>query len=39
MNALIELDKYYKNVKKDYEAFQETQKIWAKIMEHFTSKK
>ena len=38
MNALIELDKYYENVKKDYEAFQETQKIWAKIMEHFASK-
>jgi len=39
MNALIELDKYYKNVEKDYNAFQETQKIWAKIMEHFTCKK
>jgi len=39
MNALIELDKYYKNVEKDYNAFQETQKIWAKIMEHFAGKK
>ena len=39
MNVLIELDKYYKNVEKHYAAFQETQKLWAKIMEHFASKK
>lgn len=38
MNVLIELDKYYKNVEKHYAEFQETQKLWAKIMEHFASK-
>ena len=34
MNILTELDKYNKNVKKHYREFQETQRIWAKIMEH-----
>ena len=36
INILAELEKYHKNVKKHYRQFQETQRIWAKIMEHFT---
>jgi len=36
INVLAELEKYHKNVKKHYREFQETQRIWAKIMEHFT---
>ena len=36
INVLAELEKYHKNVKKHYRQFQETQRIWAKIMEHFT---
>ena len=35
INVLAELDKYHKNVKKHYHEFLETQRIWAKIMEHF----
>ena len=35
MNVLAELEKYHKNVKKHYREFLETQRIWAKIMEHF----
>lgn len=35
MKVLAELDKYNKNVKKHYHEFHETQRIWAKIMEHF----
>ncbi|HEY8908720.1 MAG TPA: hypothetical protein VIM51_00330 [Desulfosporosinus sp.] len=35
MNVLVELEKYHKNVKKHYHEFHETQRIWAKIMEHF----
>ncbi|MDR3586559.1 MAG: hypothetical protein P4L59_14780 [Desulfosporosinus sp.] len=35
MNVLAELEKYHKNVKKHYHEFHETQRIWAKIMEHF----
>jgi len=35
MNVLAELDKYHKNVKKHQREFLETQRIWAKIMEHF----
>lgn len=35
MNVLTELEKYHKNVKKHYHDFLETQRIWAKIMEHF----
>ncbi|WP_339061061.1 hypothetical protein [Tepidibacillus marianensis] len=30
-----ELEKYHRNVKKHYREFLETQRIWAKIMEHF----
>ncbi len=35
INVLAELEKYNKNVKKHYAEFIETQRIWAKIMEHF----
>jgi len=35
INVLAELEKYNKNVKKHYHEFQETQRIWAKIMDHF----
>lgn len=35
MDVLPELEKYHKNVKKHYSEFIETQRIWAKIMEHF----
>ncbi|HEY8910627.1 MAG TPA: hypothetical protein VIM51_10175 [Desulfosporosinus sp.] len=35
MNVLAELEKYHENVKKHYYEFLETQRIWAKIMEHF----
>lgn len=35
MNVIAELEKYHKNVKKHYHEFLETQRIWAKIMEHF----
>ncbi len=34
-NILSELEKYHKNVEKHYLEFLETQRIWAKIMEHF----
>jgi len=36
MKVLAELDKYHKNVKKHHREFIEMQRIWAKIMEHFT---
>ena len=35
INVLGELEKYHKNVEKHYHVFLETQRIWAKIMEHF----
>jgi hypothetical protein len=35
INVLVELEKYHKNVEKHYREFLETQRIWAKIMEHF----
>lgn len=35
MNILTELEKYHKDVKTHYHDFLETQRIWAKIMEHF----
>lgn len=35
MKVLSELEKYNKNVKKHYGEFRETQRIWARIMEHF----
>ncbi|HVJ48448.1 hypothetical protein [Desulfitobacterium sp.] len=35
INVLAELEKYHKNVKKHYHEFLETQRIWAKIMDHF----
>lgn len=38
MNGLGELEKYDRNVGQHYKAFQETQAIWAKIMEHFAQK-
>jgi len=38
VNIIAELEKYHKNVKKHYHEFQETQRIWAKIMEHFASR-
>jgi len=37
MKILPELEKYNKNVEKHYHEFQETQKIWAKIMDHFVN--
>ncbi len=33
-NILKELEKYHKNVQKHYHAYQETQEVWAKMMEH-----
>ena len=39
MNVLAELEKYNKNVKKHYHEFLETQRIWAKIMEHLALNK
>lgn len=38
-SLLYEFDKYHRNVKKHYAQFQETQRIWAKIMEHFAIQK
>lgn len=35
INILAELEKYHKNVKKHYKEFEETQRVWAKIMNHF----
>ena len=39
MNILSELEKYHKNVNKHYNEFLDTQRIWAKIMKHFTNRK
>ena len=36
INVLAELEKYHRNVAKHHREFLETQRIWAKIMEHFT---
>jgi hypothetical protein len=38
MNVLDELEKYHKNVEKHYGEFDETKRIWAKIMEHFAQR-
>jgi len=35
MNVLAELNNYHENVDKHYREFLATQRIWAKIMEHF----
>jgi hypothetical protein len=35
IKVLAELEKYHRNVEKHYREFLETQRIWAKIMEHF----
>ena len=35
IDVLAELETYHKNVEKHYREFLETQRIWAKIMEHF----
>jgi len=35
IKVLTELEKYHRNVEKHYREFLETQRIWAKIMEHF----
>jgi hypothetical protein len=35
IKVLDELEKYHNNVEKHYREFLETQRIWAKIMEHF----
>ncbi|MDF2882548.1 MAG: hypothetical protein K0R54_3105 [Clostridiaceae bacterium] len=35
IKVLAELEKYNRNVEKHYHEFLETQRIWAKIMEHF----
>ena len=39
IKILAELEKYHKNVEKHYREFLETQRIWAKIMEHFVKTK
>lgn len=39
INVLAEFEKYHKNVKKHYHEFLETQRIWAKIMDHFAHNK
>lgn len=39
MNILTELEKYDKNVKKHYLDFEENQRIWANIVEHFATRK
>ena len=39
IKILSELEKYHKNVKKHYNEFMETQRIWAKIMDHFAEQK
>ncbi|MEK6264179.1 MAG: hypothetical protein N2B06_05335 [Clostridium sp.] len=39
MNVLDELEKYHRNVEKHYREFEETKRIWAKIMEHFEQRK
>lgn len=39
MNVLTELEKYHGNVKKHHQEFLETQRIWAKIMNHFALQK
>ena len=39
IKILSELEKYHKNVKKHYNEFIETQRIWAKIMDHFAELK
>ena len=36
MKVLTELEEYHKKVEKHYSEFLETQRIWAKIMEHFS---
>ncbi len=38
-NVLNELEEYNNNVKKHYEEFLDTQRIWAKIMDHFANDK
>lgn len=38
ITVLAELEKYHKNVRKHYREFLETQRIWAKIMEHFAQR-
>jgi hypothetical protein len=35
IKILAELEEYHRNVEKHYREFLETQRIWAKIMEHF----
>ena len=35
MEVLADLEKYHTNVEKHYREFLETQRIWAKLMEHF----
>jgi hypothetical protein len=35
IRILAELEEYHRNVEKHYREFLETQRIWAKIMEHF----
>ncbi|GCD11924.1 hypothetical protein [Clostridium tagluense] len=37
--VLDELEKYHKNVEKHYGEFIETQRVWAKIMEHYSKDK
>ena len=38
INIAAEMEKYHKNVRKHYDDFIETQRIWAKIMDYYAEK-
>lgn len=38
INIAAEMEKYHKNVRKHYDEFIETQRIWAKIMDYYAEK-
>lgn len=38
IHVAAEMERYHKNVRKHYAEFIETQRIWAKIMEHFAKR-
>ncbi|MHB8072541.1 hypothetical protein [Desulfosporosinus fructosivorans] len=38
MEVLADLEKYHGNVEKHYREFLDTQRIWARLMEHFASR-
>lgn len=39
IKVIAELEKYNRNVKRHHSEFLETQRVWAKIMEHFAQRK